>query len=230
MISPGIKAVVFDAVGTLIHPEPPAAIVYAQIGRRFGSRLARADIASRFTEAFRREEAADGLTGLRTSEARERARWRAIVASVLDDVSDPEACFQELFAHFARPEAWRCRPEDGPTLRGLRRRGYVLGLASNYDRRLRSVAAGLAPLKPVEHLVISSEVGWRKPARPFFDAVCQAVGTGPGRVLFVGDDPANDYEGARAAGLQAVLLDPEAKGPMTADRVTSLRELLEMDG
>jgi putative hydrolase of the HAD superfamily len=230
MIPSGIEAVVFDAVGTLIHPEPPAAVVYTHIGRRFGSRLAPDIVASRLTEAFRREEAADRLSGLRTSETRERARWRAIVASVLDDVSDPEACFQELFAHFARPEAWCCRPEDGPTLRSLRRRGYILGLASNYDRRLRSVAAGLAPLRPVEHLVISSEVGWRKPARPFFDAVCRVVGADPGRVLYVGDDPANDYEGARAAGLQAVLLDPEAKVPTTADWVTSLRELLEMDG
>jgi FMN phosphatase YigB (HAD superfamily) len=49
-------------------------------------------------------------------------------------------------------------------------------------------------------------VGWRKPAGQFFAAVCAAVGLPAGRVLHVGDDAANDYDGALAAGLQAVLL------------------------
>ena len=39
MIQAGVRAVFFDAVGTMIHPDPPAATVYARVGRRFGSRL-----------------------------------------------------------------------------------------------------------------------------------------------------------------------------------------------
>lgn len=204
------RAVFFDAVGTLIHPAPPAAVAYAAAARRRGSARSVEEVARRFRDAFLREEAADLAQGLQTSEEREARRWRRIVADVLDDVDDTEGCFAELFAHFARPENWRCGPDVGPVLAELARRGYALGIASNFDGRLHRVAAGLAELRPVSHLVISSEVGWRKPDPAFFAAVTQAACLPPQEVLFVGDDRVNDYEGARAAGLQALLLDPAA--------------------
>jgi putative hydrolase of the HAD superfamily len=223
---PGVRAVFFDAVGTLIRPEPPAPVVYAAVGRRFGSRRDAADIAVRFGEAFRREEAWDRAQGLQTSEAREFQRWRRIVGAVLDDVSDLDACFEELFAHFGRPGAWACDAEAGPTLAELAGRGLTLGVASNYDSRLRSVAAGLAALRPASHLVISSEVGWRKPAAGFFRAIEEAVGLPAGAILYVGDSRESDYEGARRAGLRAVLLDPRGEDD-SADlvRVRSLSRL-----
>src|SRR5438067_2160826 len=83
-----IRAVAFDAVGTLIHPEPSAAEVYASIGRRFGSRLEVAEIRTRFRAAFAEQEVIDRASGWVTSEERERHRWQDIVARVLDDVRD----------------------------------------------------------------------------------------------------------------------------------------------
>ena len=142
-------------------------------------------------------------------------------------MADPEACFQALFAHFARPDAWRVHPETGPTLLSLAERGWHVGLASNFDGRLRGVAAGLSELRPVRSLVISSEVGWRKPAAPFFDAVRRQTGSPFNQIVFVGDDPANDYDGARAAGLRAVLFDPRGEvRDATVRRVARLGELL----
>jgi putative hydrolase of the HAD superfamily len=220
------RAVFFDAVGTLIHPEPTAADVYAHVGRRFGSRLAAPDIAARFARAFARHEEADRRDRLRTSEEREVRRWREIVAEVLDDVTDPARCFVELYQHFARPEAWRCEPEVAGVLDELARRGLALGLASNYDYRLRSVLAGRPELHAARHVVISSEVGWRKPAPEFFAAVCRVAGLPAGRILFVGDDRHNDYDGARAAGLRAVLLDPRGRQGDVPHRLRSLAELL----
>jgi putative hydrolase of the HAD superfamily len=223
----GARAVVFDAVGTLIHPVPPAAAVYATVGRRFGSRLSAEIIASRFATAFARQDALDAEAGLRTSEERETERWRQIVGEVLSDVADPSACFAELYAHFSRPDAWRCDPEAAVTLQGLAARGYALGVASNYDRRLRRVVAGLPILRPIHQVVISSEVGWRKPAREFFAVVCRCVGFAAGEVLYVGDDRANDYDGARRAGLRALLFDRRAQEecPPT-QRIERLGELL----
>ena len=226
----GIRAIVCDAVGTLIHPDPPAALLYAQVAARFGAVLAPEVIAARFREAFRREEAIDRAAGLRTSEERERQRWRRIVADVLPEVGDAEACFQELFEHFRRPTAWRCERGTGATLDHLGSAGYRLGLASNYDGRLRPVVAGLPELRPVaNHLVISSEVGWRKPAGPFFAALCGQTGGAPQEILYVGDDPDNDYEGARAAGLRAVLFDPENRAREVTNRISRLTDLTERD-
>ncbi len=226
---PAVRAVFLDAVGTLIHPEPAAPVVYEAVARRHGSRLDLAIIAARFAAAFRRQEALDHAAGLRTSEERELARWRAIVGEVLGDVSDPESCFQELYAHFAAAGAWRCEPGTRAVLDTLAARGWEVGIASNFDHRLHGVAAGLPELRPARHLVVSSQVGWRKPAPAFFAAVCAAVGRSPAEVLFVGDDLANDYEGARAAGLRALLLDPgDRTPPPPAERIRRLGELADL--
>ena len=205
--APGV--VYIDAVGTLIHPDPPAPAVYAAVGRRFGSCFDADEVAARFRAAFRRQEAIDRLAGWRTDEARELARWRAIVGETLPDAADAEACFQALYAHFARPEAWKSHADVGPTLQALVGLGWRVGLASNFDARLHGVAAGLRELAPVDAIVVSSEVGWRKPAGQFFREAGRLAGIEQEKIVFVGDDPVNDYHGARAAGLTAVLYDPE---------------------
>jgi putative hydrolase of the HAD superfamily len=226
MLSAGIRAVFFDAVGTLIHPEPAAPAVYAAAGRRHGSSLEVEEIAARFRSAFRRQEEVDRRHGWRTDEEREVERWRRIVGEVLDDVHDPEACFQELFAHFGRPDAWRVAA-DAAVLAEVAARGFACGVASNYDRRLRAVAAGLPELAPARHLVISAEVGWRKPAAGFFAALCAATELPPKQILYVGDDRGNDYDGARAAGLAALLYDPRCLETVAGgERLRSLAEVL----
>ena len=219
----------FDAVGTLVHPEPSAPAVYAAIGRRFGSRLEEAQIALRFRAAFRRQEEADYANGLRTSEEREIARWRAIVREVMDDVADAEACFQALYAHFAGADAWCCVPETTEVLATLAARGHALGIASNFDQRLRSIVEQMPPLRPVRYLVISSEIGWRKPAVNFFVDMCQQAGATADQVLYVGDDPINDYEGGRSAGLRVLILEPDLQSTIPAsERIATLLDLREV--
>jgi putative hydrolase of the HAD superfamily len=202
-------------------------MVYAEVGRRYGSRLSVPQVGARFAVAFRRQEQLDEEALWRTSEAREQARWRCIVREVLDDVSDPAGCFAELYEHFGRPGAWRCEAEAARTLQTLAGQGCTVGLASNYDGRLRRVVSGLPQLAPTSRLVISSEVGWRKPAAQFFAALCQSVQLPPERILFVGDDPVNDYHGARAAGMPAILLDPQQEHSPPIERISTLVDLLE---
>jgi putative hydrolase of the HAD superfamily len=221
-----IRAVTFDAVGTLIHPDPPAAEVYAVVGRAHGSRLGIDAIRQRFAVAFAEQERLDAANGWATSEERERRRWQAIVGQVLDDVVDPGACFAELYEHFARPGGWRCEPGAGELLARLIRAGYAIAVASNYDHRLRAVVAGLDALSPIDVLVISSEAGWRKPGRNFFAHVAGSLGLLQAAVLHVGDDPINDFEGARQAGLGALLFDPHSRHvELGGERLASLREL-----
>jgi putative hydrolase of the HAD superfamily len=222
-----IRGVVFDAVGTLIVPVPPAPEVYATVSRRYGSRQDMETIRVRFKAAFAKEEQKDRELNFRTSEAREEERWRSIVGQVLDDLSNPEACFGELFDHFSRPNAWRCCEETAAVLASLAGQGYELGLASNYDRRLHSVAAGLMELHPIRHLIISSEVGWRKPAPGFFQALCRTMQLAPEQLLLVGDDPDNDYAGAQAAGLEAVLYDPTGRAPASFRSITDLGQVAQ---
>jgi putative hydrolase of the HAD superfamily len=206
-----IRAVAFDAVGTVIDPEPRPAAVYHEIGCRHGSRLPMSFISSAFREAFAHQERHDQSLHQATSEPRERERWQAIVGAVLHDVTDREACFQELWQHFARPDKWKLLADVEALFAELSRRELKLAVASNFDGRLRPVLAGLSASQRLDEIVISSEVGWKKPAPQFFAELARRLQCEPGEILFVGDHLGNDYEGASAAGLRAVLLDPGRK-------------------
>ncbi len=92
--------------------------------------------------------------------------------------------------------------------------GFRVVVASNFDGRLRGVAAGLPGLAGfVDSPVISSEVGYRKPHPSFYGAACARLGLPPARVLCVGDDPENDVRGAQRAGLRGLLLDRDGRQP-----------------
>ena len=224
---PDVRAVFFDAVGTLLFPDPSAPVIYTETARRHGLALSPAEVRERFVAAYRLEEDADAAAGWVTSEARERERWRRIVTDTLTGVADPEACYAHLFEHFARPEAWRIASDAAELLPALRDRGLLLGLGSNYDDRLWSVLDGFPELALVrERVLISSAVGVRKPGAGFFREAARAVGCDVSEVLFVGDDLGNDYLGATAAGMLAVLLDPRGSHPEIAERITRLADLL----
>lgn len=219
-----ISAVFFDAVGTLLRPQPSVQEVYGRAGRRCGARLGEAEIGRRFAAAFQRQEAVDRELGYRSSERRERQRWEAIVAEVFRDQPHPSALLAELWDHFARPDAWACLPDVAACLRELQLLGIPLGIASNFDGRLRAVVAGQPALAACGRLAISAEIGWRKPAPAFFEALCELVRLPAEEILLVGDDWHNDYEGGRQAGLQVLLLDRNARLG-EAGRLTGLDEL-----
>jgi putative hydrolase of the HAD superfamily len=205
IFSAGIRAVFFDAVGTLLHIQPPAVEVYANLGERSGYSFSSETIAKRFRAAFQLEDTLDGEQNWATSEERELHRWQRIVANVFPNSCDD--LFQQLWQHFASPEAWIVPVGVGEMLTEFAQRGITLGLASNFDQRLHSVAASFPDLAPLKLRLISSEIGWRKPSPRFFDALVAAAGCTPEQILHVGDDRVNDYDGARTAGLRAVLIN-----------------------
>lgn len=201
--------IVFDAVGTLLTPRPAVADAYHSAGRRFGSRLTRDEIDRRFKSAFRDSEIRcfPGDRRGRTSEPEESARWRWIVQQVLPDVTDGDACFSELWNHFAEPASWNVYDDVGPTLTALCRSGYQLAMASNFDSRLHRICESFAVLRPIPLRLVSSEVGFRKPAADFYRAILSACQAAPEEVLVVGDDLGGDVEGPRACGMASIWLD-----------------------
>ncbi|MDX1967939.1 MAG: HAD hydrolase-like protein [Planctomycetaceae bacterium] len=201
--------IVFDAVGTLLTPRPAVADAYHSAGRRFGSRLTRDEIDRRFKSAFRDSEIRcfPGDRRGRTSEPEESARWRWIVQQVLPDVTDGDACFSELWNHFAEPASWNVYDDVGPTLTALCRSGYQLAMASNFDSRLHRICESFAVLRPIPLRLVSSEVVFRKPAADFYRAILSTCQAAPEEVLVVGDDLGGDVEGPRACGMASIWLD-----------------------
>lgn len=246
--------IVFDAVGTLLYPEPPAAVVYHAWASQFGSRLTLSQVRRRLDEVLRRDALGraagshrpvrSGRRGLsawaecrlrvrggplwrpRTTQGRERLRWRKIVRQVLDDVSGAQGrrLFARLWHHFRRPEHWRLYPEVPGVLAALQRAGYHLAVASNFDRRLRDVVRGHAALAPLEALCLSSELGFSKPDLRFFRAAQRRLGATGKELLMVGDQVLCDQAGAAACGWQTWLVD--RRGPDGGPGLASLVEWL----
>lgn len=212
-----VDGVVFDAVGTLIEPSPPVPLAYAEAARRQGLDVDPGEIEGRFARFFRVDEDDERLGPLATDEAGEYRRWRRIVGNVLPDLPDPDRGFAELWAHFGDPSAWRAFADVGPALDALRSAGVGFVVASNFDGRLLGVVRGLPALAGCEgRLLISSEVGHRKPHRAFYLAACDRLGLPPGRVACVGDDPENDVRGPERAGLLGLLVDRDGRRPAGA--------------
>jgi putative hydrolase of the HAD superfamily len=199
-----------DAVGTLIRPMEPVATVYSRAARSCGLEIDPAVIASRFRQAFQNQEAFDLQHSLRTSEARERQRWRSIVAEVFAGANDPTAPLPWLWDYYSKPEAWDYYPDAAELLAGLSEVGTDFAIASNLDSRLRRVVEGLPLLRNCKVLHISGEVGWRKPAAEFFAGLAERSGRQPPYILHIGDDWQNDYQGALRAGFRAAWLNRSA--------------------
>lgn len=223
----GIRGIVLDAVGTLIDPRPSVAQVYSDAARRQGVDLDLSVVRARFHQIFLHDETNESRGPLVTDEATELQRWRRIVGNVLPELPDTDRAFWELWEHFGGPGAWACFDDVGPALATFRESGFLVRIASNFDGRLRRVVAGLRGLSDhAGSLLISSEVGFRKPHAAFYRAVCNDLGLEPGRVLFVGDDLENDVLGAARAGLRSVLLDRRGRHREAA--VVRVGDLVEL--
>lgn len=148
-------------------------------------------VKSRFAVLLKSDQVHAEQGVLSTDESTERRRWHMIVKGVLPEVAEADLAFQELWDHFSRPESWRCYPDVAPLLAALAERGISICVGSNFDGRLRGVIKGLPELQQrANSLVISSEVGFRKPHPSFFrglhapwSATCQRLvrGRRPGK-------------------------------------------------
>ena len=203
--------VVFDAVGTLMYPCPGVPLAYHEIGRRYGSRLSEVEVRERLLVAFgsvRRPR------GDRTSADDEQAWWRRVVAATLADVSDPAATFDSLWASFAAAQSWFLYGDVAAGVAAVSDHGLRAAVASNFDARLEGIIAGHPELDSVRPVLHAAGLGWRKPARQFFEAVCRELGCAPDAVLYVGDDPHGDVAAARATGMRALLVARDGGGDL----------------
>jgi len=89
-------------------------------------------------------------------------------------------------------------------------RRYPLGLITNGTSAMqRAKLASLGVGTLFDPIVVSEEVGLRKPDRRIFERAISGWGVTAASVLFVGDDPIADIEGARGAGMQALRVGHE---------------------
>jgi HAD superfamily hydrolase (TIGR01509 family) len=124
-------------------------------------------------------------------------------------------------------------PATSGALDTLRNAGILLGIVTNGTKRKRHTVTLLGLDRRAACIVISGELGRRKPDRADFDAVIACLGVPPDASLFVGNQRRQDIDGARDAGMPTVWWRRGRRSPVPwrrdpqADRViSSPRELL----
>ncbi|MBP86539.1 MAG: hypothetical protein CMJ64_07480 [Planctomycetaceae bacterium] len=215
-----VRAVVFDAVGTLIDADPPVASVYREAGARHGSSLLMGDIVANLKAAIARN-----FRGEASDEVLERSRWSCVVAETFIDIDDTSQLFQELWNHFADAAHWRAVDDAKAVCQELSSRGYVVAVASNFDGRLNRISQALPPLDAIGSIFVSSQVGYSKPHAEFFRRVQRSLQLEPSQLLMVGDSQTNDYAAARAVGWGSLWL-ARGHSDASADTISSLTEVL----
>jgi putative hydrolase of the HAD superfamily len=223
-----LRVVTLDAGGTLIAVAEPVGVTYARIAARHGLRVS-ADTAERgfhdaFAEAPPLAFPADSPARLRD---RERRWWRAIVGRAIGPGPKPalDAAFDELFAHYTDAGAWRVFPEVPGALATLRDRGLRLAVVSNFDGRLAPLIDALGVGRLVDAVVHSSSAGSAKPDPGIFRIALARLGVEPADALHAGDEPLEDVEGARRAGMRALLVDRRRRAPAVPSGVPVLSSL-----
>ena len=221
-----IRAVTFDAAGTLIAPREPVGATYARLARAHGIDAEPAAVDAAFRRALRHAPplAFPDVPGSGIA-MHERKWWRDVVRSALGPGAEHPrfgAYFDTLFAHYADASAWRVFPDVAAALHDVRGRGLRVGVVSNFDGRLPALLDRLGLGAAFEAVVWSSAVGAAKPARAIFEAASRRLAVPVGDVAHVGDDPEADVEGAYASGMAAIQLDRSGAEPAA---IRSLSEL-----
>jgi putative hydrolase of the HAD superfamily len=216
------EAVLLDALGTLVELERPWPHLVDELAARglvVGEDRAReAMLAEMAYYRAHHDEAVD-----RAALADLRRRCAAVVREHLGTSLAPD----DVLAALLGAIRFRAYPEVPDVLARLRARGARLAVVSNWDVSLHDVLerTELRPL--VDTVVISAELGVAKPDPAIFRAALERLGTGPDGALHVGDSLEHDVAGARAAGLEAVLVARNgAAAPEGVRAIASLSELV----
>lgn len=222
-----LRAVLFDAAGTLLLPREPVGATYARFARRYlatgagqagAGPASEAPSAARLGEAFARVfESAPANAHPHAPPGRratlERAWWQARLRETFR-AADQELRFEEsphfapcadaLWRYYGSPRAWRVAAGAERALAALRAQGLALAIVSNFDQRLHGLLRGLNLRRYFDAVVLPADTGAAKPDPASFAHCLAQLGIAPRQALFVGDHPLRDLQAARAAGLQAL--------------------------
>ena len=205
-----LKAVFFDAVGTLFRLTKTVGDHYAYVSREVGLDLDPQALEPAFHAAWKHMPQRAAIDGPREND--DKGWWRELVDLVLDQVApslsefDRDNFFEIAYEHFAEAGVWELYPEVPGVLEKLQPQ-FQLALVSNFDGRLRFILEHLGISNFFARVFVSSEVGADKPDTEIYQRSLKLMKLHPNEVLHVGDDPERDWEAASAAGLSIFRLD-----------------------
>lgn len=222
-----VSAVLFDVGNTLHH------IDHLFIARTITRHARAVDTAAvavaeyhakhAIDELFRRAAGGDDTT-------RQFSYFETILAALDVPVEQRPGILEDLHEENQRSSLWRVMHASTPTvLAELQVRGFTMGVVSNADGRVAAALAEMGTAPYFRAIIDSHVVGVEKPHARIFQLALDACGLQPARTVYVGDIYEIDVNGARAAGLRPILLDPlQLYGDVDCDRIRALDDLLDL--
>jgi putative hydrolase of the HAD superfamily len=229
----GIRVVTFDVGETLLRPFPSFGQIVIDCCQNAGEALkterslALEAYANSYFANMRRR---GGTFSLSLDQSRQV--WTDIYRGFLIGEKIPADRAQQLtekiYARFLEHDTYRLFDDALPVLRALRERGFVIGVASNWETWLPGLLNSTGISQLLDFQIISGFLGYEKPDRRVFEAVIDASKSIPASILHVGDSLTSDVGAARDAGLESVLLDRFSRHLDTpVRRISTLEELLQ---
>ncbi|MGH2427822.1 MAG: HAD family hydrolase [Candidatus Limnocylindria bacterium] len=230
------RLVCFDAGFTLLSPRRTLADALSGVLTEHGHTLGEEDLRRAWEAADRwfwdEYHRPDNDTW--GSDERINQTWRDYHGRIMRELGLGEAApdvIERILASQFSPDSWEAYPDSVPTLEALqdaRRDGLKIGIVSDWGSTLREIFVALKMDRYVDFVLASAAVGLAKPDPAFFRLALDTAGVSAHEAIMVGDSYRADVEGARAAGMDAVLLDRDASaGPaLVAPKIRSLSEMV----
>ncbi len=226
-----IRAVFFDLYDTLIGFDPPREMIQGRALESFGLETDKAGIDAGYAlaDALMAEQTAQApLSALSPgSQADFFARYEQLILRGAGHEVDLQTA-GDIWRSVRKQEyGFSLYPDVAPALDALRSAGYVIGVVTNMSRPGVDVAESMGFSDRVDFTLSSLDVGASKPDPKMFMAALSRAGVRADEAVHVGDQIETDIEGARAAGINPVLIDRHGSsaGYNACPRITSLAEL-----
>jgi putative hydrolase of the HAD superfamily len=226
--------VLFDVGETLVGPSDSYGAVYHRVLTGLGVELDKG-----LLERCIREAAAaiarhipPGTDRFAHFDGGEWEFWRRFVADVFHRATGRAAepgfvrrALDRLWEAFGQTSAWHVYDDSVPTLDELRRNGARLGVVSNWDSRLPRLLELLGLADYFDTVAVSHIEGVEKPDPTIFHRALERLGGEAREALHVGNVPELDVAGARAAGIDGILLDRKGDYCGAGATVRDLRDV-----
>lgn len=205
---PSVRAVIFDAGNTLLRMN------YAIIAEHLAAR-GRATSPQRVEDAELRARVrldphlAPGAASTESTVTHGRYLRYLLENLAITDEAEIDAIARWRRGYNLPVGLWnRADPEALAAIRRVRAAGLVAGVISNSNGSVRSILEETGLAAQLDFVIDSAVVGVEKPDPRIFHLGLREAGVAAAEAVYVGDLYSVDVLGARAAGLDGILLDP----------------------
>lgn len=221
-----IRLITFDATNTLFKVCGGVGKVYAETAVKYGIKTNPQEVDKNFRKAFQRNNIKfpnfGQLVGMSSQQW-----WDRVVRSSFNGEVDSGILgniSSELYVNFSKKSHWELFPDVLPVLEHFKNKDVKLGVISNFDERLKKIMTELTIGKYFAFILPSRQTQWYKPSPEIFhQAIAMVTKYSPANTIHIGDNLELDYNAARNAGMDALLLQRQSSD-------TKMEELLMNKG